>query len=196
MGIKEANEITVRVKVSIEEVQKLLIEKGFIEQYRFSLEDVYFVPKDLSLENLSVREILAHAVLARYIVVEGRDIPEQRLTFKVKEIAENGEILSQRATNCDVENIEDAKKFLEVIGYKELMQIKEYDVAYEKDGFGLETKDIVGGDNLIECETTASGKYTTIEALKQKIAEEDIPIYTDDFFVKKAEIELGKAINN
>lgn len=194
MGIKEANEITVKLKVSIEEVQKLLIEKGFVEQYRFSLDDVYFVPKDLSFENLSVREILAKAVLARYIVVEGRDVPEQRLTFKVKKIAENGEILSQMATNCDVENIEDAKKFLEVIGYKELMKIKEYDVVYEKDGFELETKDVVNGDNLIECETNATGKYTTIEALKQKIVEEEIPIYTDDFFVKKAEVELGKII--
>lgn len=195
MGIKTSNEITVKLKCSIEETRKLLLEKGFVEQYNFSLTDNFFVPKDLNMETMSIREILANAVLTRYIVRnhDPKQI-EQRMTFKKKEIDENGVILSQEATSCDVENIEDAKRFLEVIGYKQIMEITEYDVAYKKDSFFVETKDIVNGDNLMEVETLESGPYSTIEGLKARILEEGIPIYTDNFFVKKAEVELGKVL--
>ena len=51
-------------------------------------------------------------------------------------------ILNQEAVNCDILEIEDAKKLLKAIGYKEIMNIKEDDVVYEKDGFQLAIKDI------------------------------------------------------
>lgn len=192
MSIKNSNEITVKIKGSLEEFQKYLEEKEYAKQYSFSLEDTFFVPVNLDIENLSVREILANAVLTRYITRDGKT--SGRLTFKKKDINEAGEILSQEAINCEVKDIQEAKKFLEAIGYKEIMTIKENDVAYEKDGFSLETKDIIDGDVLIEIETCEDERYNTIEKIKEKIDEEKIPIYKDNFFVKKAEVRLSKIL--
>lgn len=64
------------------------------------------------------------------------------ITFKIKKFDESGNTLNQEAVNCDILEIEDAKKLLKAIGYKEIMNIKENDVEYEKDGFQLAIKDI------------------------------------------------------
>ena len=74
------------------------------------------------------------------------------------------------------------------------MNIKEDDIVYEKDGFELAIKDVLNGDNLIEVETTS--EYDTIDKLIKKINEINIPIYTDTYFVKKAEVELEKILTN
>ena len=73
------------------------------------------------------------------------------------------------------------------------MNIKEEDIVYEKDGFELAIKNINNGDKLIEIEETE--ELNTIEKLIQKVNEIGIPIYTDNYFVKKAEIELDKILN-
>ena len=60
---------------------------------------------------------------------------------------------------------------------------------YEKGGFQLTIKDIKNGYTLIE-----NKEFNTIEKIKQKILQEEIPIYTDNYFIKKAEIELDKIL--
>lgn len=194
MAVKEDNEITVKVRTSLDELCKLLEEKGFHLVYTFLLDDTYFVPQDLDMENMKVRDIVAKAVLTRYIVRYDTGKITQKITFKKKEINENGEILSQEATDCEVLEIEDAKKLLTDMGYKEILRVKENDSVYEKYGFQLSVKDISGGDILIEAEIGENDGISTIEELKQKMIEEEIPIFTDDFFVKKAEVELGKVL--
>lgn len=76
------------------------------------------------------------------------------------------------------------------------MNIKENDVVYRKGDFELAIKDIVEGDKLIETEIVSSNEeLNTIEKLKQKIDSLQLPICTDNYFVKKAEIELEKLLN-
>ncbi len=74
------------------------------------------------------------------------------------------------------------------------MCIKEDDIVYEKDGLQLAIKDIKNGDKLIEIETEDNDDLNTIDKLIQRINKLDIPIYTDNYFVKKAEIELDKVL--
>ena len=74
------------------------------------------------------------------------------------------------------------------------MCIKENDVVYEREGLQLAIKDIKNGDKLIEVETEEDEKLNTIDKLIQKINKLDMPIYTDNYFVKKAEIELDKVL--
>ena len=80
------------------------------------------------------------------------NIRTKLITFKIKNFDESGNILNQEAVNCNILEIEDTKKLLKAIGYKEIMNIEEDDVVYEKDGFQLAIKDIKNGDNLIEIE--------------------------------------------
>ena len=194
MGLKENNEITVKIKYNLDELYNILEKKDFKIVDKFSKDDAYFVPNEIDLDKTNSREILMQAVLVRDITGKISNRRTKKMTFKIKKFDEYGNILSQSAVNCDILNTDDAKKLLNAIGYQEIMNIKENDIVYEKDGLQLAIKDIENGDNLIEVETTESADLNTIEKLIKKINEIEIPIYTDNYFVKKAEIELDKIL--
>ena len=192
MSLKESNEITVKIKGNLKEFYRNLEEKGFRKILEFSMDDTYFIPEDLDITNMSTRKILSKAILVRNIVSDSKTT--KNITFKMKNFDKKGNILSQKAVCCDVLNIKDAMRLLNAIGYKKIMNIKENDIVYEKDGLQLAIKDIKNGHNLIEIETEDNDKLNTIDKLIQKINKLDIPIYTDNYFVKKAEIELDKVL--
>lgn len=194
MGLKENNEITVKIKYNLDELYNILEKKDFKIVDKFSMDDAYFVPNEIDLDKTNSREILMQAVLVRDITGKISNRRTKKMTFKIKNFDEYGNILSQSAVNCDILNTDDAKRLLNAIGYQEIMNIKENDIVYEKDGLQLAIKDIENGDNLIEIETTESADLNTIEKLIKKINEIEIPIYTDNYFVKKAEIELDKIL--
>ena len=141
---------------------------------------------------MSAREILSKAIILRYIVDDGKII--QKITYKIKDIDKNGDIINQRAINCDVKNIDDAKKIFEALDYYEIMNIKENDIIYYKNNFELAIKYIEKGDILIEIETEPNTKWDTVENIKSIISEMNLPIEKDNYFIKKAEIELNKIL--
>ena len=190
MSVEKNNEITVKVNGSFDKVIEILINKGFEISDKFSLEDSYFIPKNIDVNKMSIREILSNAVIVREV---GRD---KVLVFKKKEIDNKGNILKQEKIECNILNIDDAKRFMEAIGYKELMEIDEDDICYSKDGLGLVLKNVRNGDNLIEVETIEEEGLSTAEDLKEKVLELRLPIDRSNFFVKKAEEELKKIIRN
>ena len=192
MSQKNSNEITIKIKCKPNELYKILEEKGYKITRKFTMDDTYFIPKETKLDKNNTREILSKAVLVRDIKDKISNKRTKLITFKIKNFDESGNILNQESTNCNILEIDEAKKLLKSIGYKEIMNIKENDIVYEKDGFQLAIKDIENGDNLIEIEE--NNELDTIEKLIQKINEIEIPIYTDDYFVKKAEIELDKIL--
>lgn len=189
MGNINSNEITVKVNVSIKEMEKILIDKGFKLSDKFTCEDNYFIPKDMDIKSETIRDIIKKAIIIRQV---GND---KVLVFKKKNINENGDILEQEKFECDILDIEKAKRFLEAIGYKNIMNIFEEDVCYSKDGLGLALKNIKNGDNLMEVETEDIEGFRTIKELKEKLLKLNLPIDTSNFFVKKAEVELEKVIN-
>lgn len=194
MSLKESNEITLKIKCELNEFYKIIEEKGFKIIDEFSMDDTYFVPKEVDLDKTDIRDTLSKALLVRDIIGKMSNKRTKLITFKIKIFDEVGNILNQESINCNILEIEDAKKLLKVIGYKEIMNIKENDVVYEKDGFQLAVKDIKDGDNLIEIETEENDEIDTIEKLIQKVNKMGIPVYTDNYFVKKAEIELEKIL--
>lgn len=194
MSLKENNEITLKIKCDLNEFYEIMRKRGFREIDKFRLDDTYFLPKDINLNKTNIRYALSKAVLVRDITDEILDEKTKLITFKIKKFDENGQILNQESINCNISNIDDAKKLLKAIGYKEIMNIIEDDVVYEKDGFEIAIKNIKNGDNLIEIETTDNDELDTIEKLIKKVNELEIPVYTDNYFIKKAEVELEKTI--
>ena len=194
MSLKESNEITVKIKGNLKEFYKIIESKNFKIVDKFSMNDSYFIPEKLKLSEMSTREILSNAILIRDIrdKISGEIV--KKITFKIKQFDEDGNIVNQSAINCNVYEVEEAKKLFEAIGYKQIMNIYEEDIVYEKDGFQLAIKDIKNGEKLIEVETEKSEELNTIDKLIKKINEINIPIYTDNYFVKKAEIELDKIL--
>lgn len=133
--MKESNEITVKIKCELKNFYKIVKEKGLKIVDKFSMDDTYFIPKTLNLDKMKTREILSKAVLVRDIRGNMSDRVTKKITFKIKNFDEYGNILNQGAVNCDILETEDAKKLLKAIGYKEIMDIKEDDVVYEKMDF-------------------------------------------------------------
>ncbi len=190
-----SNEITVKLKCSIENFCEILQNKKFKLVEKYLLNDTYFIPKNLNISKLTPREILSNAVLLRDINDYMLNTKICKFTFKNKQINEDGIILNQENIDCDIVSIEQGQKFIKSIGYKELMNIKENDTVYEKDSLKIAIKDVINGDNLIEVETVDNNiELNTIEKIISKINELNIPIYTNDYFIKKAEIELKKVL--
>ena len=192
MPNKESNEVTIKVISTKEELIKILTDKGFKKGREFSLDDYYFIPNDIDKDKLSTREILSKAIIIRYIVDEDKII--QKITFKRKNIDEKGNILTQNAINCDITDINDAKRLFEAIGYSEIMNIKENDIIYYKNNFELALKFVKNGDLLIEIETEENTEWDTIDKIKKIIDELNLPIEKNNYFIKKAENELDKIL--
>ncbi len=189
------NEITVKLKCTIEEISKILENNNFKIIEKFYLDDKYFIPKVLNLNNLKSREILSNAILLRNFDEEIPNRKQYKLTFKRKQIDKNGTILEQDKIECEILNIEDGVRFLNSIGYIEIMEIKEFDLVYEKQGLKIAIKNIENGDKLIEIETAKNNiELDTIEKIIKRIEELNIPVDKSNYFVKKAEIELEKIL--
>ena len=190
MSLKESNEITVKITCPLEELYRILEDKGFKIIDKFTMDDKYMILKTTNLKEENSREILSKAILIRDIIGYMEKRKTKKITFKNKQFDSKGNILAQNSINCDITNIEDAIRIFQAIGYYQVMEIVEDDIVYEKDGFELAIKDIKNGEKLIEIETDE--KYDTIDKLKMKLKEFKIPIDESNYFVKKAELELDK----
>ena len=191
--MKLSNEITVKLKCTGEEICKILESKGFQFVERYLLDDIYYIPNTINIKNMSERDILSKAIILRN--VEGY-IPnkyrESKLTYKKKEIDQEGNIVKQSKVDCKIIDSNDGKKFLEAIDYKAIMQIKEIDYLYKKNELQICIKDVLNGDKLIEIEENE--QLDTIDKIKQELERLNLPVNTNDYFIKKAEIELRKIL--
>ncbi len=197
MGIKQENEITMKVNCGISELCKILEDKGFKVVDRFTLNDIFMIPNTLqsNIKELTSREILKDAILIRDIENQLKENRTKKITFKKKEFNKNSDILNQESINCDILDIDEAVNLFQAIHYFKIMNINERDIVYGKGDFKIAIKDIRKGDNLIEVETVSNNdNIDTIEKLKTQIINLQIPVDTSNFFVKKAEIELDKII--
>lgn len=192
------NEITVKISCSLQEMYNILESKGFSIIDKYNLEDIYYINKDIDIKKQAIREILKKYILIRKVT---QFIPDDfiksytvlELTLKSKNIASDGIIISQDKKDCQIQDIKQGKEFIEALGYKNLMTIKERAIVYGKGKLKLAIKDIENSEKLIEIETIDNDpEFDTTEKLKEKLNELQIPINTNDYFVKKAEIELKK----
>ena len=153
-----SNEITVRLKCDIKEMCNILENKEFKVIDKYSLDDTYYISNNIDIRKLSSREILNSYILIRRIKqFEGLEHTNSheiiKITYKSKNIVPNGEIISQEKVDCEVTKKEDGKKFIEAIGYHELMNIKENTIVYGKGQLKIAIKNIENEDKLIEIET-------------------------------------------
>ena len=192
------NEITVKLKCSIKEIIKILEEKRFKQVNEYLLTDTYYVPKDIEINVSSIRQILSQSIIIREFEKKAKNvitISNPRITIKKKDIIQNGEIVNQEKIECEIMNAEDGKNFLQAIGYKQLMTIKEKGTIFQNGELEIQVKDIIKGDKLIEIELKENNeKLNTIEKVKKELNKLDLPVDYTDYFVKKAEIELEKLI--
>lgn len=195
-----SNEITVRIKCSLDEMYNILKNKGFNIVDKYNLEDIYYIKKDCKVKEQLIGKLLERYILIRkitqFVPSEFKDSYNiDLLVLKNKDIALDGTIKNQQKKECEIQSIEQGKEFIEALGYKQLIVIREKTLVYGRGELKLAIKDIENGENLIEIETVENfPELDSIEKIKKKINELQIPIDTNDYFVKKAEIELKKIL--
>ena len=192
-GVKNNNEVTLRIRGNIDEFKKVLKEKGYVETEHFILYDTFMIPESLEIEKLSAREIISKAIIIRKVEDIANNEIRRDVYYKMKKFNDKGEILEQKSTRLKVFDCEEAQRFMQAIGYKKLMNITEEDYGYKKDEIIITTKDVKNGDKMIEMETQFDNKnLNTVEKLIEKLKMEELPLGFEDCFVKKAEVELNK----
>ena len=183
------NEITVEVDTSLDELIKILKSKGFKQREEFDYNDIYLINKnDREDDYLSM---LNKCIIIRNIIEKKKDT--KFLVYKHKEYNDNKEIIKQEQVKVEIDNIDNSKLLFEQLGFEELIRINDhmYVFATDKDEFVVQS---VNNKHIyIEIEDEcryANRFYNSIDEMKSVIIDNSIPFKNNDFFVKKAEIEL------
>lgn len=183
------NEITVEVNTDIETLNKILKENKFIIKEKYDLIDIYMV-KDENVNDTNL-EILKKCILIRNIITEKENI--KRITYKYKEYNDKEEIIKQGKINCGIDSIENAISLFKAIGYKELIKINDHLIVYANENTEFVVQLVNDKHIYIEMEEECQHIdriYNNIEEMINDFNKYNIPIKDNNYFVKKAEIEL------
>lgn len=187
--MKYENEITVEVDTSLDNLINTIEGKGFKLKEKYDLKDIYLInKKDKENDYLSM---LNKCVLIRHIIEDDKET--KMLTYKYKEYNENKEITKQGKVKVKIDDIDNSKLLFEKLGFEELIRINDHLLVYATDKDELIIQNVNDKHIYIEIESKcdyANRVYNSIEEMKSVIINNAIPIKDNNFFVKKAEIEL------
>ena len=136
-------------------------------------------------------KLLGKCVLIRDIIE--KDKRTMMLTYKYKEHNDKQEITKQGKVKCNIESVENAKLLFEKLNFKELIKINDHMLIYANKEDEMAIQCVNDKHIYIEIEDTChyvDREYKSIEEMKESIVKYSIPIKGDNYFVKKAEIEL------
>ena len=188
------NEITVEVDTTLENLISILENRGFKLKEAYDLNDIYLINKlDKKCDYLSM---LNNCVLIRDIIEEDKET--KLLTYKYKEYNENKEITRQGKVKVKIDDINNSKLLFKKLGFEELIRINDHMLVYATDKDELAIQNVNGKHIYIEIEDKcnyANRFYNSIDEMKKVITDNNIPIKNNDFFIKKAEIELQETYN-
>lgn len=183
------NEITVEVDTSLDKLIKILKSKGFKQKEEFDYNDIYLINKnDREDDYLSM---LNKCIIIRNIIEKKKDT--KFLVYKHKEYNDNKEIIKQEQVKVEIDNIDNSKLLFEQLGFEELIRINDHMYVFATDKDEFVVQNVNNKHIYIEIEDEcryANRFYNSIDEMKSVIIDNSIPFKNNDFFVKKAEIEL------
>ena len=192
--MKYENEITVEVDTDLDSLIKTLEKNGFKLKEEYDLNDIYMINKDD--KETEPLKMLNNCVLIRHIIEENKE--NKMLTYKYKEYNDKKEITKQAKVKVIIDDIANTKLLFEKLNFKELIRINDHMLVYASDKDELVIQNVNGKHIYIEIEDKcnyADRFYDSIEEMKDVIVNNEIPIKNNDFFVKKAEIEIREKYN-
>ena len=183
------NEITVEVDTSLEELITILENNGFKLKEESDLNDIYLINKnDKTGDYLSM---LNKCVLIRNAIYDNKE--KKTLLYKYKEYNEDKEITKQGKLEVKIDDIDSSKLLFEKLGFEELIRINDHMLVYASDKDELVVQYVNNKHVYIEIEDECyhiNRTYNSIEEMKSVIIDNSIPIKDNNYFAKKAEIEL------
>jgi predicted adenylyl cyclase CyaB len=183
-------EITVRVNNQLNEIDSILTRQGFRIIRRSRIEDNY---KTLEYNNLSkdnILNVLSKCVLIRYLNVNNEK-EFKKITYKNK-IYENNNVISEEKISVNIDDINNADKLFEILGFKTIVNVNYDAIVYSNDKIELCFQDVEGLGLLLEYENEKDfDGYSSDEIIKEKYKMlDEIKKYnlniTNEIDVKKA----------
>lgn len=176
-------EITVKVNSNYEKLHSDLERIGFKKTKRTIMYDTYMIDKNIDISNMKDLDILSKCIIVR-------SVDEYKaLVYKIKEYDEKENIISQQKIECKIDNINDGVKFMEMINYKELLNIKSELIFYSNNDLDILVQIVNDDFILIEME---DDKFTNVEDMIGAFSKLDIDYDKTNYFVKKAQIILNE----
>jgi len=108
--MKMENEITVMVKCDYETLHNGLVNNDFEIKEEYYINDYYMIDNSQNLKNIDNLEILKKCILVREILGK-----EKVLLYKYKKYATDGSIIEQGKTECPIEDVDKAIRFMNAI---------------------------------------------------------------------------------
>lgn len=182
-------EITVEVDCTLDELIRIIENKGFKLKETYDLKDIYLINKNEGRSDYL--KMLSNCVLIRDIIEENKET--KMLTYKYKKYNDKKEIIKQGKVNVKIDDIENSKLLFENLGFEELIRINDHMLVYATDKDEFVIQSVNNKHIYIEIEDKcnyANRFYNSVDEMKSVIINNNIPIKNNNFFVKKAEIEL------
>lgn len=183
-------EITVEVTCTLDELENKLKKCGFVVLDQYDVNDIYMIDKNFKNEEDNL-ELLKHCILIRDIMYTDRNL--KFITYKYKEYNDKKEIVKESKVNCSIESIDDAKELFQSINYEELIRVNDHLTVYSNNIDEILVQFVNGKHIYIEIEEQCNyidKKYLDIEEMKEVISKYNIPIKDNNYYAKKAEVEL------
>lgn len=186
------NEITVLVNSELNDIKEYLSNLGFKVMEEYCVNDIYMINK-CYVDNEHSLELLKKCVLIRNIIDESGS--KKFLTYKYKEYNDKEEIIKQGKINVKVDSIDNSRKLLEALNFEKLISINDNLTVYSNGVDEIVLQYVNNKHVYIEIEDKCNyidKKYNSIEEMIDVIKKYNIPIKDDNYFVKKAYIELSE----
>lgn len=184
------NEITVEVTLKFDQLKKLLEKYNFKIMEEYELDDIYMVPRMIDRKQDALT-VLKSCVLIRHII--SKEDEKKMITYKYKEFNENKDIVKQGKINCNIDSIDDVVALFKRLAFEELIHLNDKSIVFSNGEDELVVQEVNGKHIYIEIEDKChfiDRTYKDIEEMQQVIKKYNIPMKDNNYFVKKAEIEM------
>lgn len=165
-------EITVKVNNTLDEVDKILISKGFKLIRKSRVEDEYVCPNDINVNRENILKVLSSSVLIRYLKTQDGEF--KKITYKDKKYDKNDMIISEEKINVSINDIQSAHKLFKKINFKNLVDVKYDVIVYSNNDYEFAFQNVEGLGLLLEFENENDFEGVSDEAIaneKQKMYE-------------------------
>lgn len=142
-----------------------LEKQGFKLIRTSTIEDKYLTSKIRELTKDNIQYILKNLVLLRYLNVEGKEF--KKITYKYKNVDKDENIISETKININCEDLSEAEKLFENLGFDILTIVKYKVKVYAKDGIELAFQNVEGLGSMIEYENAEDFENKNIEEIKK-----------------------------
>ncbi len=183
-------EITVETSLSFEELDKYLKSKKFVPKKEYDIIDKYMAQSN-SIINTNYLDTLNKCVLIREMITPTEN--KKMLMYKYKKYNLKEEIVKQGKIQCEITSLQKAEELLNALSYYKLIDVRDHVTVYVNDKTELHVQQVNNKHLYIEMETECNyleKKYLNRDAMIKDLLSYNIPLKEDNFFVKKAEIEL------